>query len=435
VHFGSIWSHWSGRVGAVVFTVLVGAGVAVGMNSTSRSPASTAAVSERRVAVVVPASARAALAASLTFTPARGATNVALNAPVAVATRSNGYLTGVQVTGANGASIPGAFAPSNASWWSQSPLQPGQTYRITTTVRDATGVSTTVTSNFTTLVPATTLHADLFPHEGLNVGVGQPIKVRFDRPVTDPAARASLLQHLDITATKPVAGGWHWFNNGELHFRPKTYWPSGDQVTVTADLDGWSGGDGMWGAGTQVTHFTVGDARVSTANLATHTMSVTLNGKVIATWPMSGGRDKYPTMNGTHIVMDRESVVRMNSATNGIPVNSPDGYDELVYDDVHISDSGEYVHAAPWSVGSQGRANVSHGCINLSPDNAHSFFEFSRVGDIVVVTGGPRQPELGDHGVMDWDTPSAQWTPAMAHAPASAPAATTTTTTTPPHTL
>ena len=45
----------------------------------------------------------------------------------------------------------------------------------------------------------------------------------------------------------------------------------------------------------------------------------------------------------------------MNSATNGVPVNSPDGYDELVYSDVHISDSGEYVHAAPWSVDSQGR--------------------------------------------------------------------------------
>ena len=109
-------------------------------------------------------------------------------------------------------------------------------------------------------------------------------------------------------------------------------------------------------------------------------------------------------MDGVHIVLDRASVVRMVSSTNGVPVNSPDGYDELVYSDVHISDSGEYVHAAPWSVNSQGRANVSHGCINLSPDNAQAFFAFSRVGDVVLVGGGPRPPAVGDHGVMDWDT-------------------------------
>ena len=103
-------------------------------------------------------------------------------------------------------------------------------------------------------------------------------------------------------------------------------------------------------------------------------MTVMDNGKVVATYPMSGGRPKYPTMNGTHIVMDREPVVHMVSSTVGIPVNSADGYDELVYNDVHISDSGEYVHAAPWSVGDQGHVNVSHGCINLSSSNALDFY-------------------------------------------------------------
>jgi lipoprotein-anchoring transpeptidase ErfK/SrfK len=100
----------------------------------------------------------------------------------------------------------------------------------------------------------------------------------------------------------------------------------------------------------------------------------------------------------------------MNSATNGVPVDSPDGYDMLVYDNVHISDRGEYVHAAPWSTGSQGNENVSHGCINLSPANAKAFMDFSRVGDVVIVAGSPRPPEPGDHGVMDWSTPWSEWT-------------------------
>ena len=101
----------------------------------------------------------------------------------------------------------------------------------------------------------------------------------------------------------------------------------------------------------------------------------------------------------------------MVSSTVGIPVNSPGGYDETVYWDVHISDSGEYVHAAPWSVGAQGNTNVSHGCVNLSPANAEQFMNFSRVGDIVVVVNGPRPPVPGDHGVMDWETPWPSFTP------------------------
>jgi hypothetical protein len=168
-------------------------------------------------------------------------------------------------------------------------------------------------------------------------------------------------------------------------------------------------------------------------------MTVTLNGQTLYTFPISGGSTVYPTMDGNHIVMDRESVVHMVSSTVGIPVNSPSGYDEYVYDDVHISDSGEYVHAAPWSVYAQGSVNVSHGCINVSPTNAMTFYNFSRVGDVVQVTGSPRPPAAGDHGVMDWDTPFSSFTrattvvqlssSAAAAAQAAASSSTTTSTT------
>jgi lipoprotein-anchoring transpeptidase ErfK/SrfK len=143
----------------------------------------------------------------------------------------------------------------------------------------------------------------------------------------------------------------------------------------------------------------------------------------VATYPISAGRDQYPTMDGTHIVLDRESQVQMISSSVGIPVNSPNGYDETVYSDVHISDSGEYVHAAPWSVAAQGNTNVSHGCININPANAAQFFNFSRVGDIVNVVGGPRPPVPGDHGVMDWSTPWTSFTP-VAVSPLTPPPAT-----------
>ena len=141
-------------------------------------------------------------------------------------------------------------------------------------------------------------------------------------------------------------------------------------------------------------------------------MTVTRNGAVVANYPLSAGRDQYPTMDGIHIALYRQQDVLMDSSTVGIPRNGPGGYYEHVFWDVAITDGGEFVHAAPWSTGAQGRSNVSHGCINLSVPSATQFFNFSRVGDIIQVTGSPRPASTGDHGTMDWTLPWASWTPA-----------------------
>ncbi len=359
-----------------------------------------------------PAEIRAELASALEIEPTSGTTAIAPNTPVVVKA-GVGRLTAVNVTTATGTPVPGALTPSAAQWRSLGRLAYGTDYRVRATVTGEANVQTQASATFHTVdPPATVTLASVFPNEGLHMGVGQPVVFRFAQAVNDADARARVLAHLSVTASTPVAGGWHWFSNRELHYRPEKFWPSGDTVTVAWDLTGWDAGNGAWGTGDGFVHFDIGHARVSYADLASHKMTVTENGKVVATYPISGGKPTDPTMGGVHIVLDRASVVRMNSATNGVPVNSPDGYDELVYNDVHISDTGEYVHAAPWSVGSQGRANVSHGCINLSPTNAKTFFDFSRVGDIVVVTGSPRPPVVGDHGVMDWDTDWSQFTPA-----------------------
>jgi len=294
-------------------------------------------------------------------------------------------------------------------------LLPAASYRVTAETVGRSGLTARATSTFRTVTPTGRVAATTFPADGMTVGIAQPIVVRFDHPVDSDAARARVLSHFTISESRPVPGGWHWFSDHELHFRPQQYWPAGEQVSISSDLEGWDAGNGLWGQGQSHAQFTIGHAHVSIANLATNLMTVSEDGHPIAIYPFSGGRPTDPTMNGTHIVLDRESVVRMISSTNGIPVDSPDGYDELVYSDVHISDTGEYVHAAPWSVNSQGRTNVSHGCINLSPADALAFFGFSRVGDVVQVVGGPRPPMKGDHGVMDWGTPWQQWTPAVVH--------------------
>jgi lipoprotein-anchoring transpeptidase ErfK/SrfK len=405
-------TQWSGGVIATLVACMLCAGVAVTYVALSRSstfPASPAGAETATARVD-----RVALAAAVNFDPKPGAAGIALDAPIAVSAGS-GYLFSVRVASAAGWPVAGELTSAKA-WRSQSgPLLPGTEYRITATVSGPSGVRVKSTSTFHTLSPSANVTATIFP-DHLTVGVAQPVVIRFNHYITNSLSRAAAVSHFTVTESIPVAGGWHWFSNNELHFRPKSFWPTGEKITVTSDLDGWSAGDGLWGSGGVTANFTVGDSHVSVANLATDVMTVTDNGKVIGMYPFSGGRTTDPTMNGTHIVLDRESVVRMISSSNGVPVDSPDGYDELVYSDVHITDSGEYVHAAPWSVTSQGHTNVSHGCVNLSPADALTFFGFSRVGDVVMVTGGPRPPAQGDHGVMDWDTDWSQWTPAPVHA-------------------
>lgn len=434
-------SKWALIAGALV--VVAGVGVGAGLAATA-SHGPSAAVKRARAEAVARAQKAAqeaaqeaalhqsqtALLSSITVTPASGTADVPLDSPVTVSTTS-GSLSAVKVTSAAGATLAGALS-SPGRWVATGGLLPSTTYTVTVSATGS-GVSVTHTSTFSTLTPVETVTASVYPTTGMSVGVGQPIVVTFNHDVTNPAVQRAIESRLTVAVSKPVPGGWYWFNDHELHFRPAVFWSAHERVQIAGDLSGIDVGAGEWTAGTVLDSFSIGDARISYANLATERMTVTLNGVALYSYPISGGRPEYPTMNGIHIVMDRESVVHMVSSTVGIPVDSANGYDEYVYDDVHISDSGEYVHAAPWSVSSQGVTNVSHGCINLSTADAQQFFAFSRVGDIVEVTGSARPAAWGDHGVMDWSGPAwSRWTPA--HVVSLTPPAPVTTTTVTPTT-
>ncbi|HYA44030.1 MAG TPA: Ig-like domain-containing protein [Acidimicrobiales bacterium] len=424
-------------VGVLVVAALVAVAVVGGLStgtgqasggarsvSATTAPPSTTTTTSR-------AQALAQLLADVTVSPPDGSERQSLSTVVNV--RAIGARLGrVEVTGLpngpllagtgspNGSPLAGTFDAAASEWHSTAALLPGTTYVVSFEVVGADGLSAQGSSTFTTIAPLPVL-ASVFPTPGITVGIGQPVVVTFSQPVETLAAQQAVLSRFTVRMSRPVPGGWHWFNSWELHFRPVSYWPVGEQVRLSGDLDYWHVSGREWGQGQVSTNFVIGDSHISTVNLLTHRMTVTDDGRVVYVFPISGGRPEYPTMNGTHIVLDRESVVHMVSSTVGIPVHSPNGYDEYVHWDVHISDSGEYVHAAPWSVTDQGFINVSHGCVNLSPDRAEAFFHFSRVGDIVDVIGSPRAPVFGDHGVMDWSFGSdVVWTSAKV-APISAP--------------
>jgi lipoprotein-anchoring transpeptidase ErfK/SrfK len=125
--------------------------------------------------------------------------------------------------------------------------------------------------------------------------------------------------------------------------------------------------------------------------------------------PISMGKSNTPTNNGTYIVGDRLSHMVMDSSTYGVPSNAPNGYRTEVDYATQMSYSGIYVHAAPWSVGSQGYSNVSHGCLNVSTSNAQWFYENSKRGDIVVVSNTAGSLLPGTDGLGDWNIPWAEW--------------------------
>ena len=165
-------------------------------------------------------------------------------------------------------------------------------------------------------------------------------------------------------------------------------------------------GDGLFGQENVTTHFTIGDEVIATADDNTKTLTVRRNGEVIKTMPISMGKNSTPTNNGIFIVGDRFGHMVMDSSTYGVPSNSPNGYRTEVDYATQISYSGIFVHAAPWSVGSQGYSNVSHGCLNVSTSNAQWFYDNTKRGDIVEIVqyggsdpAGHRRPRRLEHPV------------------------------------
>jgi lipoprotein-anchoring transpeptidase ErfK/SrfK len=330
------------------------------------------------------------------------------NAPLTLSVM-NGTLKTVSVLDPDGKELDGE-AVDEASWRSTSAsLLPAATYRVTATVLNQAGDPRPMTLVVRTTPASRVLHAILTPGDGSVVGVGMPLAVRLDHPVKDAADRAAVVARLGVVTKPAVAGAWHWMDDQELHYRGPTYWKSGTTISLRANLRRLQLSDGTWGSGMRTTSYRIGDEMISTVDVAKHVMAVRRNGKLLRVVKVSTGRDKYPTKGGVHIVLEKTKLKIMDSATVGIPRNSPDGYYEKVPFSVRISNGGAFVHAASWSVRDQGLRNVSHGCVNLAPADAEWFYGMARRGDVVNVINAGVKPVLWDAGMADWNIPFAEW--------------------------
>lgn len=325
-----------------------------------------------------------------------------------VLTAKGARLERVTIAGGDGVLLTGTVDRTATTWRSTEPLVPDLTYAIHAELVDQFGRGFVRTTKVTTTPPKQKVTATITPGDNDTVGIGMPVVVRFDHDVA-PAARAAVLQHLSVDTSPPTPGAWRWTTPRQVHWRPQQYWNAHTAVTAIADLSRVDFGGGSWGSGRHVVHFAIGDAHVSVADASTHTMTVTDNGQPVRSLPISAGRQAYPSRNGIHIALSKDPEVTMDSATVGIPRNSPDGYYEKVQWDVRISYAGAFVHAAPWSVPDQGQRNVSHGCINLSTADAQWFYGFTQRGDVIEIRSAGAPPDLADPGTMDWNLSWDAW--------------------------
>ena len=357
------------------------------------------------------ASAEKVAPAQVSLSIADGAKDVSPVDPLEIAV-TGGKLRDVSVAGKGGAKVEGTVAPDpqqagSAVWTPKDKLAYGTTYTLTARARNTADDEAKASSTFTTVTPKAVSTPSIGPLNGTTVGVGMPIRVYFDDPVADKAAVES---HLKVTSSSPTDGVWSWMNKKEVHFRPSQYWPANTHVTLDANLYGVNMGDGVWGEKNRSVSFDVGAKHVSVADAAAHTLTVYDGDQPAQTYPMSAGSDANPTRNGAHVVTESFRTITMDSSTFGLAVDAPGGYRADVEYAVRISNNGEFVHAAPWSVGQQGSSNVSHGCINLSTDRAAWFFNFSKPGDVVEVKNsiGPTL-SASDGDIYDWAVPWDQW--------------------------
>jgi lipoprotein-anchoring transpeptidase ErfK/SrfK len=321
---------------------------------------------------------------------------------------TQGTATKVAVTNkASGAAVAGKLAADGRTWTSTEPLAYAAGYVVGVDVVGPDGVAGHQDLAVSTVAPAAQAFPSFIPPPSqTTVGVGQPLVVKFNHPVRD---RAAAQRGLTVTANPPQAGSWYWLSDTEAHYRPQTYWTAGSTITLKADLYGVDLGGGVYGETDRTETIHIHDAWVAKADGATKTMQIFQNGKLVNTMPISLGSPGYPSHIGPHVISDKQPSVIMDSCTYGVCEGEPGYYKEKVDLDERISDDGEFVHSAPWSVGSQGGANVSHGCVNLSPANAQWFFDHFGIGDVVEIanSGGPQLP-LGDtYG--DWELSWAQW--------------------------
>ncbi|MFG3495193.1 Ig-like domain-containing protein [Streptomyces sp. NPDC047928] len=377
---------------------------------------SSADSSKQSQAQVDEAAAKDASEARIEISPKNGAINASINNDAKV-TVSEGTLTQVTMASADGAAVKGELAADGKSWQPTEQLKRATTYKIAASAKDSQGREAHENASFTTVSPANSFIGNFTPEDGSTVGVGMPVSINFNKPITDRKAVQSGIT-VSSSSGQEVVG--HWFNSQRLDFRPDQYWTEGSTVTLKLALDGVEGTKGVFGVQQKTVTFKIGRNQVSTVDVATKMMTVTQDGKTVKTIPISAGSPENPTYNGQMVISEKFKETRMNGATVGF--TDDDGKGEYDIKDVphamRLSTSGTFIHGNYWGADSVfGNVNTSHGCVGLNdvkgagdPNQAAAwFYNNSLIGDVVIVKNSKDKTIKPDNGLNGWNMNWSEW--------------------------
>ena len=358
-----------------------------------------------------------AKAASVTFSPAKDATDVIPTSPIGVDV-SDGWLQRVSLTNADGKPVAGVINRDRTSFVTSEPLGFGVTYTWDGAAVGRDGKAVALAGSFTTVSPQAKVNGQFQLADGQTVGVAAPVIIQFDSSISD---KASVERAMTVTTTPPVVGSWAWLpdevGGSRAHWRTRDYYPAGTKVHVDAKLYGVPFGDGAFGAQDLTLDFEIGRRQVVKAEASSHRIQVITDEGVILDLPCSYGEGDLPrniTRSGIHVVTEKYEDFYMSNPAAGYS-NAHERYA------VRISNNGEFIHANPSTTGVQGSSNVTNGCINLSTESAQQYFNTAIYGDPVEVTGTSIQLSYADGDIWDWAVSWDDWTAMSAISPAARP--------------
>ncbi|MFF4892075.1 L,D-transpeptidase [Micromonospora chersina] len=340
---------------------------------------------------------------ALAVSPADGSDKRPVSTEISARIPGGGTVSKVVLTAANGATVAGRLRRDGSSWVPSAPLKYATRYTATVTGTGTDGQTRQGTSSFTTMAkPKSMIGSGLYMFSGKTYGVAMPVVAEFS-PGIPKKDRAAVQKRMFVQTDPPQPGAWHWLYNGtQAYYRAPEYWKPGTTITVRLALAGIPLSNGRYGNIDRSATAKIGRAFEMKVDNATKQMTVYENGAVVRTLPVSLGKKSTPSSSGTMVVMEKKESTVFDTRDEPDPDNQ---YVTKIDFAQRITWGGEYIHAAPWSEGVQGRANVSHGCVNVSMANGRWLFGKTLVGDPITVRGTERRLEPGN----GWTAWSMSW--------------------------
>ncbi|MFI7281041.1 Ig-like domain-containing protein [Micromonospora chersina] len=340
---------------------------------------------------------------ALAVSPADGSDKRPVSTEISARIPGGGTVSKVVLTAANGATVAGRLRRDGSSWVPSAPLKYATRYTATVTGTGTDGQTRQGTSSFTTMAkPKSMIGSGLYMFSGKTYGVAMPVVAEFS-PGIPKKDRAAVQKRMFVQTDPPQPGAWHWLYNGtQAYYRAPEYWKPGTTITVRLALAGIPLSNGRYGNMDRSATAKIGRAFEMKVDNATKQMTVYENGAVIRTLPVSLGKKSTPSSSGTMVVMEKKESTVFDTRDEPDPDNQ---YVTKIDFAQRLTWGGEYIHAAPWSEGVQGRVNVSHGCVNVSMANGRWLFGKTLVGDPITVRGTERRLEPGN----GWTAWSMSW--------------------------